>query len=387
MALAIFLATGVTMQAQDRLTQYKVRNAISVRTPIMNDSINPKGEKHTKKMLLQTPVVLHLPDAPMQSLTADTAGYLSFEKADKDNKLYLVKTQIRAERFLKGKLKITSPVRWEGFIDGASKQVKDAAEDSITSGSSRDITLSLEPERDYEIIIKLLSASDDKAAPTLKCELIKDEKFKDIACNLDPEAKKRFSLDNTVYGNRAIAVSISPSGKYLLTRYWDNHAAKRSRTYCELTELKSGKVLLTNLRDGMSWMPKSDKLPCHTPRRNNFAKYSRTEFQMVAQRRFSDLLSPRRRSQRRWSSPPHRKSCRPYSQFSRTEFPCEIQPGRRYLRAPDLWQPQHISARYFSGRKIHVIQYIQRKHHSTSVLSVLTLSGRFGNVESGYSFL
>ena len=260
MALAIFLATGVTMQAQDRLTQYKVRNAISVRTPIMNDSINPKGEKHTKKMLLQTPVVLHLPDAPMQSLTADTAGYLSFEKADKDNKLYLVKTQIRAERFLKGKLKITSPVRWEVFIDGASKQVKDAAEDSITSGSSRDIALSLEPERDYEIIIKLLSASDDKAAPTLKCELIKDEKFKDIACNLDPEAKKRFSLDNTVYGNRAIAVSISPSGKYLLTRYWDNHAAKRSRTYCELTELKSGKVLLTNLRDGMSWMPKSDKL-------------------------------------------------------------------------------------------------------------------------------
>lgn len=55
MALAIFLATGVTMQAQDRLTQYKVRNAISVRTPIMNDSINPKGEKHTKKMLLPDP--------------------------------------------------------------------------------------------------------------------------------------------------------------------------------------------------------------------------------------------------------------------------------------------------------------------------------------------
>lgn len=260
MALAIFLATGVTIQAQDRLTQYKVRNAISVRTPIMNDSINPKGEKHTKKMLLQTPVVLHLPDTPMQSLTTDTAGYLSFEKADKDNKLYLVKTQIRAERFLKGKLKITSPVRWEVFIDGASKQVKDAAEDSITSGSSRDIALSLEPERDYEIIIKLLSAADDKATPTLKCELIKDEKFKDIPCNLDPEARKRFSLDNTVYGSRAIAVSVSPSGKYLLTRYWDNHAAKRSRTYCKLTELKSGKVLLTNLRDGMSWMPKSDKL-------------------------------------------------------------------------------------------------------------------------------
>lgn len=157
-------------------------------------------------------------------------------------------------------MKVTSPVRWEVFIDEVSKQTKDAAEDSISSASSRDIALTLEPERDYEITIKLLSTAEDKAAPTLKCEFIKDNKFKDIACTLDPNAKKRFSLDNTVYGNRVISVAISPSGKYLLTRYWNNHAAKRSRTYCQLTELKTGKVLLDNARDGMRWMPKSDKL-------------------------------------------------------------------------------------------------------------------------------
>ena len=226
----------------------------------MNDSINPKGEKHSTKMLLKTPVVLDLPDAPLQSLTVDTAGYLTLDKADKNSKIYVLKTQIRAERFLKGKLKVTSPVRWEVFIDEVSKQTKDAAEDSISSASSRDIALTLEPERDYEITIKLLSTAEDKAAPTLKCEFIKDNKFKDIACTLDPNAKKRFSLDNTVYGNRVISVAISPSGKYLLTRYWNNHAAKRSRTYCQLTELKTGKVLLDNARDGMRWMPKSDKL-------------------------------------------------------------------------------------------------------------------------------
>ena len=259
-ALAIFLLTGLTLQAQERVTQSKVRDAIEVRTPIMNDSINPKGEKHSTKMLLKTPVVLDLPDAPLQSLTVDTAGYLTLDKADKNSKIYVLKTQIRAERFLKGKLKVTSPVRWEVFIDEVSKQTKDAAEDSISSASSRDIALTLEPERDYEITIKLLSTAEDKAAPTLKCEFIKDNKFKDIACTLDPNAKKRFSLDNTVYGNRVISVAISPSGKYLLTRYWNNHAAKRSRTYCQLTELKTGKVLLDNARDGMRWMPKSDKL-------------------------------------------------------------------------------------------------------------------------------
>ena len=119
-------------------------------------------------MLLKTPVVLDLPDAPLQSLTVDTAGYLTLDKADKNSKIYVLKTQIRAERFLKGKLKVTSPVRWEVFIDEVSKQTKDAAEDSISSASSRDIALTLEPERDYEITIKLLSTAEDKAAPTLK---------------------------------------------------------------------------------------------------------------------------------------------------------------------------------------------------------------------------
>ena len=107
MVFTILLATGFAFQvrAQERLTSYKVRNTIEVRTPIMNDSINPKGEKHSVKMLLKTPVVLDLPDAQMQSLAVDTAGYLSLEKAEKNNRLYLLKTQIRAERFLKGKLR------------------------------------------------------------------------------------------------------------------------------------------------------------------------------------------------------------------------------------------------------------------------------------------
>ena len=55
--LALLLATGAgtCLQAQEKLTQFKVRDAITVRTPIMNDSINPKGEKHTAKDLLKTP--------------------------------------------------------------------------------------------------------------------------------------------------------------------------------------------------------------------------------------------------------------------------------------------------------------------------------------------
>ena len=258
--LALLLATGAgtCLQAQEKLTQFKVRDAITVRTPIMNDSINPKGEKYADKDLLKTPVVLDLADAPFQVLSTDTAGVLSFPKAEKDHSIYLLETSLRAERFMTGKLKVTSPARWEIFINGESKMSKENTEDSISGASTREVNLRLEPEADYEITIKLLSGSKDKAVPTLKCELIKDDKFKDITCFVSPEQKKRFALPNTVYGNRVIGVSISPDGKYLLTRYWNNHSLKRSYTYTTLSELKTGKVLLSNAKEGMRWMPKSN---------------------------------------------------------------------------------------------------------------------------------
>ena len=260
MMIALILTAGLTTQAQERLTQFQVRDAITVRTPIMNDSINPKGEKHNIKALLQTPVVLQLENAQTQTLTADTAGLVMLAKAQKDNLLYLASTQIRAERFLKGKLKVTSPVRWELFINGESKLVKDAAEDSLSKATTKEIDLRLEPEKNYEISIKLLSTADDKVAPALKCELVKDDKFKDVAFSAAPDLKNRFALFNTAYGNRTTGVSISPDGKYLLTRYSNSYGGNRSRTYCELSELKSGKVILSNLKDGMRWMPKSNKL-------------------------------------------------------------------------------------------------------------------------------
>lgn len=268
--LALLLATGAgtCLQAQEKLTQFKVRDAITVRTPIMNDSINPKGEKYADKDLLKTPVVLDLADAPFQVLSTDTAGVLSFPKAEKDHSIYLLETSLRAERFMTGKLKVTSPARWEIFINGESKMSKENAEDSISGASTREVNLRLEPEADYEITIKLLSGSKDKAVPTLKCELIKDDKFKDITCFVSPEQKKRFALPNTVYGNRVIGVSISPDGKYLLTRYWNNHSLKRSYTYTTLSELKTGKVLLSNAKEGMRWMPKAINciIPYRLPR-------------------------------------------------------------------------------------------------------------------------
>lgn len=259
--LTLCLAAGsLALQAQERLTQYDVRNAGEVRLPIMNDSINPKGERHSIDKLMETPVVFDLPGATVQTLSTDSTGCLRFEKPGADYRFYIVRTTVRAERFMKGTLKIVSPARWEVFVDGASRMKKNTAEDSISNASARTLPLTMEPERDYEITFKLLSAADDKATPTLACEFQKSPQFKEIGFVSGSAIKQRFALDNTVYGNRVVDVAVSPNGKYLLTRYWNNYAAKRSHIYCQLTELKSGKVIVDNVRDGMRWMPRSEKL-------------------------------------------------------------------------------------------------------------------------------
>lgn len=259
MIAATLVALALGTQAQV-IESYKVRDAVTLRGPIETDSINTEGRKFETKDLLGTAIGLNQDNFTTQAIETDTTGFVILNKADGEHLIYVVSTQIRADRFMKGKLKITSPVRWEAFVDGNSKSKKESAEDSLDVKAARDITLRMEPERNYEICIKLLAHKDDKVTPTFKCEVVADKEYEDVNVFTGHDLKKRFALDNTVYGNRVIDVAISPSGKYLLTRYWNNYSKGRQHVYAQLSETKTGKVLIANAKDGMRWMPKSDKL-------------------------------------------------------------------------------------------------------------------------------
>ena len=259
----LFVATLVTcaLSAQAQVIQsYQVREAVTLRTPVLTDSINCEGRKYETKDLLGTVISLNQDNYTTQTMGADTAGFVALPGTHEEHLIYVVSTQIRADRFMKGKLKVTSPVRWEVFIDGVSKSRKENADDSLNIKAARDIALRLEPERNYEITLKFLAHKDDKVAPTFKCEVVADKEYEQVTVLSGQDLKHRFTLDNTVYGNRVIDVAVSPSGKYLLTRYWHNYSKDRQHVYAQLSETKTGKVLLANAKDGMRWMPKSDKL-------------------------------------------------------------------------------------------------------------------------------
>lgn len=257
---SLLLLAGLTAQAQEKVTEYNVRPAVVLRTPLQGDSVNFKGDKFTLGNLLKTDVSLDFCEGRHERLTADTAGYVTVKKAEKDNLLYLFATNLRAERFMKGKLNVYSPARFEVFVNGQSKQTKETAEDSLSQVRPTVVSLRLEPEADYEIVIKLLSNADDKAQPALKCEFEKDKEFAEVACRMSPDMKRRLSLFNTNFGSRVNWTYLSPDGKYLLTRYSDSYDVKRSKSHCELTEVKTGRVILPNAREGMRWMPRGSKL-------------------------------------------------------------------------------------------------------------------------------
>jgi hypothetical protein len=50
----LLLLAGLAAQAQDRVTEYNVRPAVALRTPLQSDSINFTGEKFTVGNLLKT---------------------------------------------------------------------------------------------------------------------------------------------------------------------------------------------------------------------------------------------------------------------------------------------------------------------------------------------
>ncbi len=256
----LLLMAGLAVRAQERVAEYKVRPAVAVRTPLQGDSINFKGERFTPADLLKTKISLDFDAHPSERVSADTAGYVTVAKADKDHLVYLFSTHLRAERFLKGKLNVYSPVRFEVFVNGESRQSKDTAEDSLSQVRPSVVSLRMEPEADCVVVIKLLSSADDKMQPMLKCEFEKEKDFAEVVCRMAPDLQRRLSLFETNFGSRVRWVSLSPNGKYLLTCYSDNYAVKRSKTRCELTEVKTGRVILPDANENMRWMPRSNKL-------------------------------------------------------------------------------------------------------------------------------
>ena len=122
--VATLVACALCAQAQV-IESYQVRDAVTLRTPILTDSINTEGRKYEERNLLSTAIGLNQDNFATQAMEVDTAGFVALAKAEGEHLVYVVNTQIRADRFMRGQLKVTSPVRWEVYVNGVSKMRKE----------------------------------------------------------------------------------------------------------------------------------------------------------------------------------------------------------------------------------------------------------------------
>ena len=149
--LLFFASALLTLTTQAQvITEYAVREAATVKEPLVCDSADIKGNRY-KADLLKTDVVVNLDAFPSDIVATDTAGMLRLPGREGENILYIITTRLRAERFAKADLKITSPLPFDASVEGLGKATKNEAQDSISPQSSHTISLRMEPEKTYPV--------------------------------------------------------------------------------------------------------------------------------------------------------------------------------------------------------------------------------------------
>lgn len=192
--------------------------------------------------------------------SVDTAGFISLRRPEHGRAVETLFTSLRPERFIKGNLKVTSGCVFEVMIDGKVKASKSSADSVLTSNSMVSVPIELEPERTAEISLKLLTDSEAVSAPSVKVEFEPDEKYADVLFAFEPEMRHRFSIFDMSDGPRATSTSISPDGKYMITRFTEVFGLNNQRSWATLTDVKTGKIVDANLEVSAGWMPSGSTL-------------------------------------------------------------------------------------------------------------------------------
>lgn len=259
--LIMLLAAATLLPASAevyKLDSWRAAAPAPVRMPFMNDSISPSGEKFKATDLLNSRTKAVVSGAVVNT---DTAGIIPLTKAPYTNgTVQVLQTSLRSERFAKGTLKVTSQLPFKVELDGKEITSKlSAQKDSVDSSSSATASLRLEPERDAMLTVRLLAlASDSVVNPTLAVTFTPDNDGAKMVSG--PDLLRRFNLDDSQYGNRVSGLSMSPDGRYIITKFSNWYNADRWYNWSTLTDLRTGKEVNANLPANVKWMPSGSKL-------------------------------------------------------------------------------------------------------------------------------
>lgn len=256
-ALGIILSGAAVLAATHRVGRFAFIPGSEINIPVSPAAPDSAQNKFNADMLLQQIPVENewLRLRQYETVAADSAGVVTLPAAGKKGRWNTLVTNLRTERYAKGKLNLRSNVRTEVLIAG-EKKISRTGADSLPTLNS--VSLELQPEKTVQVQINYLVMPDDPAAPQISLEF-ETTGSENATAFSGPEVTRRFTLETTTIGNRVADVEMSPDGNYLIMRYSATGDGKNYSGWSEVIATSDRKPVYTT-GDDIHWMPRGARL-------------------------------------------------------------------------------------------------------------------------------
>lgn len=253
MLCALTLGCALAATAEDiNVTTVMHAGPYAVRQPLMIDSVDVNSRTFAPADMLDTAVPADAVFADGNNRLRGRANGIQLPKTSSDYALQLLGFTADNETYGKAKVTVDGLTDYAVYVDGTK-----AGADSIA----------LEPGT-HRIVVKCLTTQGQPA--TVKIGIGSNT---DGLLTVGDGGRRKYTLRDVLLGRRFSSVSLSASGRYLLTGYTNTLEGGKTERITRLTDLQTGNI--QEFTDApAAWMPQQDKY--------HFARQSADGRQLVA---------------------------------------------------------------------------------------------------------
>ena len=220
------------LAADVKISTFRYAGPYEVRTPVMLDSVNLNSEPFKASALIDTPLKLDL--ARHATQTTDSL----LPACTYDQALCLLQADVQVSGYAKATLAVKHLKDYQLYVDGK----KASGELDLLAGT-------------HEIVVKYLAKAERRDTAVV---VITPTKGSEVMVVSPTGGKRLYTLSDVTDGTRITGVSLSPDGRYLITRYTETQPGGNSSTRSVLTEVKTRRQLLTTDKY-IAWMPRTSR--------------------------------------------------------------------------------------------------------------------------------
>lgn len=237
-----------------------VLGPINLVKPLQIDSTDLKGEKFKTDDLMATPINFPEHSKFTTQLTPENNDFFRLEKPTKGASFYLISFFVKSDSYGKAKVKVTSPDRFELYVNDKKEADKKSVEDSLKTAKSAEANL-IGNINSSRVVIKYLTSSESKTHPAFKIEIHPDSTNK-ATYTFSEKSTKKITIQDILIGKRVTYSMISPSGRFVLMGFVTTNEKGKKQNSIEVYDNKLKRTVLAenSHRNQLNWMPQSDLL-------------------------------------------------------------------------------------------------------------------------------